>query len=132
MLSQYRNNGATIKSHNKWACSQEMEAKARKRNERMQALTSLYTHQNCPMYLNIHTAAQVPIKHFNMKCNEYALNANEQSAREEMGDVIGAPERYECKIATFVDRYISLSSGYNWGSSAFPPLSNVLPLGING
>jgi hypothetical protein len=46
-----------------------------------------------------------------MKFYEHALNADGQSGREEMGDVIGAPYRYEWKIVTFVDRYIFLSSG---------------------
>ena len=75
--------------------------KARTRNERMQALTGVHTHQNCPMYWNIHTAGQVSVNPFNMKLYEHALNADGQNGREEMGDVIGAPQRYECKIAPF-------------------------------
>ena len=115
VLSQYRNNSAAIKSHSKWACSQEMEVKARTRNEGMHAsLTDLHTHKNSPMYWNIYTAALVFVKHFNMKFHEHALSSDGQTGKEEMGDMIAAPERYECKIATFVD----LSSGYKWGSSA--------------
>jgi hypothetical protein len=72
------------------------------------------------MYWNIHTAAQVFLKHFNTKLHEHALSSDGQRGREEMGDVIliRAQERCECKPATFVD----LSSGYKWGSSAFPSI----------
>jgi hypothetical protein len=91
-----------------------MEAKARTRNGGMHALTDLHIHQNSPIYWNIHTAAQVFVKHFNKKFHDHALSSYGQRGKEEMGDIVGAPERYECQVAMFV----SLSSGYNWGSSA--------------
>jgi hypothetical protein len=60
------------------------------------------------MYWNIHihTATQVFVKHFNTKFHEHELSSDGQRGREDVGDMIGAPERYECKMATFVDRYI--------------------------
>ena len=113
---QYRSNSATIKSHSKWAYSQEMEAKALARNEGMQALIGLHTHQDCPVYWNVHTGVQVFVKQFNKKFHECALSSDVQRGREEMGGVIGAQERCECNIVMFVD----LSSEYKWGSSTFP------------
>jgi len=67
-----------------------------------------------------------------MKFYEHALNADGQSEREEMGDVIGTPERYEFKITTFVDRYIFYHQDTSGEAAPFHQLSNVFPLRING
>jgi hypothetical protein len=49
-----------------------------------------------------------------------------------MGDVICAPEGYECNIATFVKRYIFYHQVTSGETASFHQLSNVFPLRING
>jgi hypothetical protein len=58
VLSQYRSNIATTKSHSNCACSQVMEAKARIRTAGTRTLTCLHTslRHNCRMYLKIQIA----------------------------------------------------------------------------
>jgi hypothetical protein len=58
-----------------------MEARARTRNEGMQTATCLDAGQNCPMYLKIHTAVEVFVKHFDMKFHEHAFSSDGQTDR---------------------------------------------------
>jgi hypothetical protein len=67
-----------------------------------------------------------------MKFHEHALSSDGRRGRQEMGDMICAPGRYERKIATFVDRHVFLSSGYSGKAAPFHQLSNLFPLRING
>jgi hypothetical protein len=59
-----------------------MEARTSARNEGMQTVTCLHTGQNCPMYLKIHTAAEVSVKLFNTKFHEDAFSSDGQTDRQ--------------------------------------------------